>query len=230
MKNLLDESPDMKLNGRLAFSTQYVNKADIVGKTMLDIGCGFGWFERFALENGVQKIFGIEITPEDLRTVQSHIKDPRASFTEGSAIRIPLPDESVDTVVSWEVIEHIPKRTESMMFKEAHRVLKRGGTFYLSTPYAHILSNATDPAWWLIGHRHYSRAMLNRYAVENGFDVIDLRVRGGVWTVTESLNMYISKWIFRRPRIYKDLMDRKSTDEFGRTGGFVNIFGTFRKK
>ena len=74
-------------------------------------------------------------------------------------------------MTSWEVLEHIPKDTEKKMFNEVNRVLKPGGIFYISTPYNNVISNIFDPAWWLIGHRHYSLEKVKKYAQDAGFEI-----------------------------------------------------------
>ena len=71
----------------------------------------------------------------------------------------------------------IPKQTENKMFSEAYRVLKPGGHFYLSTPYRHFLSNLFDPAYWLIGHRHYSKEQIEHFAQQANFSINNLTIR-----------------------------------------------------
>ena len=132
MKNILNVKPDLDLNARLVFSNELVDIADLKNKRVLDIGCGFGWFELNALKKGVKEIAGIEISAEDLKAARSNIKDGRAVFKIGGALKLPFKDNYFDTVVAWEVVEHIPKNTEDKMFKEVYRVLKKKGTFYLS--------------------------------------------------------------------------------------------------
>lgn len=169
MKNILDEKPNENLTGRLLASVQFVSDEDVKDKNALNVGCGFGWCELNFLSRGVKQMAGIEISEEDLKTARENVVNERVKFCLGSAIQIPFPDKSFDTVVSWEVIEHIPKNTENRMFTEVARVLRSGGVFYLSTPHASFFSNILDPAWWLIGHRHYSREQLALYAKQNGY-------------------------------------------------------------
>lgn len=45
MKNIIDEKPQDILIGRPEYIvSDFVDKKDIENKTVLDIGCGFGWF------------------------------------------------------------------------------------------------------------------------------------------------------------------------------------------
>ncbi len=230
MKNILNEKPTGMLHGRLLEAIRFVATEDIKSKKVLDIGCGYGWCEIDFLKRGVKKIVGTEITTSDLKTAKKYIKNPKAEFVVAGATKLPFPDNSFDTVVSWEVIEHIPKNSENQMFSEVNRVLKKGGTFYLSTPFRHIISNSLDPAWWLIGHRHYSKKQLTDYAKRNGFKVEKSYVKGRFFQAYAWVDMYIWKWIFKRRAFYTKKLDEKIDREYDLEGGYANIFVKFRKK
>jgi len=228
MKNILNEKPGNKLNGRLKFSVKLVKDEDVKNKQILDIGCGFGWFELNALNRGVKQISGIEISAEDLKTAKT-IKDKRAIFKVGGALELPFNDNYFDTVVAWEVIEHIPKNTEDKMFKEVQRVLKKNGKFYLSTPYSSFFSTITDPAWWLIGHRHYSRDKLVVLSKKRNLKVKEVYIKGRYWNLLEQLNMYFSKWVLRRRPLLENLFKKKENEEYKGRNGFMNIFVKYEK-
>ena len=68
--------------------------------------------------------------------MRRHFDDERVEFRVASATDLPFEDASFDTVVCWEVLEHLPKTSEQRAFDEIHRVLRPGGTLYLSTPHA----------------------------------------------------------------------------------------------
>jgi 2-polyprenyl-3-methyl-5-hydroxy-6-metoxy-1,4-benzoquinol methylase len=231
MKNIIDEKPFGNLTGRHLKSVSFVKAEDIVGKNILDIGCGYGWCEVAFLQHNPKAITGIEISENDLETIRKNVTDGRLSVQVSGATKLPFPDGSFDTVVSWEVIEHIPVGTEDTMFSEVSRVLKPGGSFYLSTPHMSFFSNLFDPAWLLIGHRHYSRSRLERHAKKNGFAVERVEIRGGLWTVLSIINMYVAKWVFRRQSFYNDYFVRKENTEYNESteSGFANIFVQFKK-
>lgn len=229
MKNLIQERPAEKLEGRLKKTVQFVDAYDITNKSVVDIGCGYGWFELFALKKNVKKILGVEISNEDLKTIKKHINNKKFEALVGTAGKIPANKETFDTIVAWEVIEHIPTNTEDKMFKEVNRVLKKNGAFYLSTPHSAFLSKYLDPAFWLVGHRHYSLKNLVEYGVENNFLVEKVEIVGNFWTVISLINMYIAKWIFRRERFFNNFFNKKDTEGYNRKG-FYNIFIKYRKK
>jgi ubiquinone/menaquinone biosynthesis C-methylase UbiE len=222
MKNILREVPSTDLHGLCLNNMRAVAASDLTDRNVLDIGCGFGWFELGALSRGVRAITGLELAEGDLKTARENIHDERVTLKVGSAIALPFEAAQFDTVVSWEVLEHIPKGTEPRMFAEARRVLKSGGAFYLSTPKSTFAGNVLDPAWWLVGHRHYSEKALAQFAEGAGLGIETLTTVGGWWMIASTLNMYVAKWIFRRGPFYRDLFCRRMDAELERQG-FSNI-------
>lgn len=102
---------------------------DIMGD-VLEVGCGEGRgidriMKKAASYTAIDKIKGII---DMLRT-----KYPEATFLSAN---IPpllgLKDNRFDTVVSFQVIEHIGD--DAFFLREIHRVLKPGGKAYISTP------------------------------------------------------------------------------------------------
>lgn len=229
MKNILDEKPSHNLSGRLLASMRFVDNIDVVNRSILDIGCGYGWCELNFLERGARKIVGVEISEEDLDTIRKNITDSRLDLQVSSATSLHFDSNSFDTVVSWEVIEHIPRGSEEIMFSEVSRVLKPGGVFYMSTPRQSFFSNLLDPAWWLAGHRHYSQNDLCAYANNTSLAVDTVKIRGGAWSLLFILNMYISKWLLRREPIMEKYFSGKEHAEYINDDGFANIFIKFRK-
>jgi SAM-dependent methyltransferase len=224
MRNLLDEKPTDELRGRLAVSRDFVGAGVGAKADVLDIGCGFGWFEHFALSNGVGSIVGVEPTEEDLVTARAWITDDRASFEVAGAAALPFPDESFDVVVMWEVLEHLPARSEPAAFAELVRVLRPGGRLFLSTPHATLVTQLTDPARWLIGHRHYSLVAVRNLSEGAGLSVVRLELRGGLWEIVHMNVMYVSKWIFRRRPFFERHLVALSDRDWRRASGFVHVF------
>lgn len=228
MKNILDTKPTLQQHGRILYTLQFCESRHLKNKDVLDIGCGFGWFELHALSKGCTRVVGMETSEKDLATAKKHIHDRRSEFKVGSAVRLPFKDKSFDTVVCWEVLEHIPKGKEQEMFKEVHRVLKQGGGFLMSTPQSTFWNNLLDPAWWLIGHRHYHEKQLVTFGKKAGFVVERSTVRGRWWEIIAINTLYVSKWIFRREMFFQSFIQKKLDAEY-RKEGFTNLFFAFRK-
>lgn len=230
MQNILKtHSSNVTLKDRLAASIAFTDKSDVVGKTTLNIGCGFGWFERVLLSLGAKKTVGTDISAESISIAQSELKNKDIQFSVGSATQLDFPDNTFDAVFCWEVIEHIPKDTEQKMFDEVHRVLKKGGVFYVSTPHDDLRSKLLDPAWWLIGHRHYSIEKLHSFFGKK-FRLKKHMVKGGWWWTFSLLNMYVSKWLFHRSMFLEGFFQERTDREYKDFDGWANIFIKVQKK
>ena len=101
----------------------------IRGKDVLDIACGEGYGTAAMMKAGAKSVIGIDISEETCAHArQKYAVDVRC----GSALEIPLPDKSVDTVVSFETVEHLPE--PSKFIGECRRVLRDEGLLVISTP------------------------------------------------------------------------------------------------
>lgn len=85
---------------------------------LLEIGAGKFNNQREKFDNGCQ-YFSLNLLSSDEPTLS------------GDACNIPIKDDSIDSIVMLEVLEHI--FTPSVVIKECHRVLKPAGTIICST-------------------------------------------------------------------------------------------------
>ena len=101
----------------------------VVGKRVLDIACGEGYGAAALQKAGAAQVVGVDVSEFACSHVRSKYGlDARA----GSAEQIPLPDSSIDVVVSFETIEHVPN--PGRFLDECARVLAPGGRLIVSTP------------------------------------------------------------------------------------------------
>ena len=232
MKNILGEKPIpyQALSGRLKYSCEFVGEHHLKDKVILNIGCGFGWFELFCTNRNAQAIHAIEVDSESLASAQKNLQDPRIIFSVANGLALPMADQTFDTIVCWEVLEHLPRASEKQFFSEIFRVLKPGGQFYMSTPFRSLLSTILDPAWWLIGHRHYSEQQIRTFVEKSGLHIMTIERKGGIWEILSWWNLYIAKWIFRRRPFFAKYFDKKTDFEFSQQKiGFTNIFAHIEK-
>ncbi|NOT52690.1 MAG: class I SAM-dependent methyltransferase [Chitinophagaceae bacterium] len=100
-------------------------------KTILDLACGEGYGAHL-LSKTAASVTGIDI---DINTIDRAAKKYTASnlkFLTAPATAIPLQENSIDVVISFETIEHLSDH--DAMIKECKRVLKPGGLLIISTP------------------------------------------------------------------------------------------------
>lgn len=102
------------------------------GEDVLDLGSGGGLdvllSARRVAPGGTA--YGLDMTPEMLQLAERNRTEAgveNASFMLGSIENVPLPDSSVDVVISNCVINLSPDK--DAVLREAHRVLRPGGRF-----------------------------------------------------------------------------------------------------
>ena len=107
-----------------------------VGGSILDAGCGGGGMPLSFAEEARQ-VVGIDLAPRfgDAGYRLAAERGVRnLHFTRADGQALPFPDASFDMVLSHAVIEHVADA--ALYMRELARVLKPGGTMYLSTaPY-----------------------------------------------------------------------------------------------
>lgn len=106
-----------------------------VAETLFDGGAGSGEFLRQAMAAGfARNVIALEFDPSNFERLQGNLgHDRRAKLIPGSLLEVPLPDESVDMVMSTQVIEHIEDHEKAAA--ELCRILKPGGHALITVPH-----------------------------------------------------------------------------------------------
>ncbi|HOF56006.1 MAG TPA: class I SAM-dependent methyltransferase [Prolixibacteraceae bacterium] len=108
-----------------------VHQIDITDKTVLDIASGEGYGSNI-LAKHASRVIGVDISSEAIEHAKKKYQANNLEFIQGSVIEIPLTDNSVDVVVSFETLEHHDKHDEMML--EIKRILNNNGILIISSP------------------------------------------------------------------------------------------------
>lgn len=96
------------------------------GKTILDIGCGFGAYGFAAKKYGAKISVGVDINRKYLK------KSALGLVVLADAHALPFRDSCFDVVLMVEVLEHLSYEIEAL--REARRVVKKGGLLLITVP------------------------------------------------------------------------------------------------
>ncbi len=167
------------------------NKLDLIcrkiqlkhGMKVLDIGCGWGGFAKYAAEKYDVKVIGITVSKEQVNLAKEMCKDV--------PVEIRLQDyrdlnEKFDRIVSVGMIEHVGHKNYSEYFKIAANNLLDDGLFLLHT-IGEVKSTKNTDAWT---HKYIfpngmlpSIAQLSK-AIEGKFIIEDLHNFGADYDKT----------------------------------------------
>lgn len=163
------------------------------GITIVDFGCGAGHLiEEAHRINPSARFIGVDVSREALE--RAKMRCPYATFhriNDGGAV--PLPDASVDFVLSSEVIEHVYD-TENMA-AEVARVIRPGGRVLLTTPYHGFFKNLAIILFGFDRHfnpvgphvRFFSRRALTALLERHHFKVVAYDYYGRVYPISHSI-------------------------------------------
>jgi cyclopropane-fatty-acyl-phospholipid synthase len=112
------------------------------GLKVLDIGCGWGGFAKYAAEKYGANIHGITVSREQVKFANK--------FCQGLDVKIELKDyralkEKFDRIVSIGMFEHVGCRNYRTFMKVVHQCLKADGLFLLHTIAGNSSVNSTEP-------------------------------------------------------------------------------------
>ncbi|MBL8511193.1 MAG: class I SAM-dependent methyltransferase, partial [Betaproteobacteria bacterium] len=104
----------------------------VSGLRVLDVAAGEGYGSAL-LAGSAAQVIGIDISTQAIAHARrSYAQHHNLSFIEAPCHRLPLPDHSVDVVISFETLEHIHEQTAFL--REIKRVLTHNGWLAISTP------------------------------------------------------------------------------------------------
>ena len=120
-------------------------------------------------------------------------------------IQIPEPDQSFDTIMCIEVIEHIPDPAK--VFPEFSRLLKPGGSLILTAPFCSLTHFA--PYHFSTG---FSKFYYEKHLADHGFDNIEITFNGNFFEYmaqeTRRLPVIANKYAGQSLSVFERLMNR----------------------
>jgi SAM-dependent methyltransferase len=178
---------------------------------VLDIGCGNKPY-RDMFQGRSDSYTGCDIVQSSANEV-----DVICPCTD-----IPLEDNSMDTVFSTQVMEHVAEHGK--MLSEAFRILKPGG---------HII--LTAPMYWEHHEEPYDFFRFTRYGMQHlfttaGFEIVEIKANGGKWALTgQALLNNLRSTLYRPNKSFKRRFF-KGVFVLFRVKWLINLFFGFLEK
>ena len=142
---------------------------------VLEVGCGEGYGTKL-LSQSVGKIIGLDVDKNTIAHSSVKYGAENCFFRTYDGVKIPYEDSTFDTVVSFQVIEHI--EDDANYVSEIYRVLKGNGTLILTTPNRTNRLKPGQKPWNKFHIREYYPEELEKILNNKFYDVKIWGIRG----------------------------------------------------
>ena len=140
---------------------------------VVDLGCGDGYLSYLMAKAG-HVVTSVDLSANRLKKFESVAREYHIQQVQADIKNTGLPASFFDAVVCSEVLEHIEGYED--VLREAHRILKPGGTFIVTVPYNEQLKIIICPhchkPFYRDGHvNSFNKKNLAESLKKAGFDV-----------------------------------------------------------
>jgi SAM-dependent methyltransferase len=117
---------------------------DMRGLNVVDLGCGYGWFCRWAQEQGAARVVGLDVSEKMLAQAKAMTPAAGITYERADLESFALPDASFDVAYSSLTLHYLSD--VGRFFATVRRALRPGGHLVFSTEHP-IYMAPSHPAW-----------------------------------------------------------------------------------
>lgn len=114
------------------------------GRRVVDLGCGYGWFARWAADHGASEVLAIDVSARMLEQAAAMTDDERIRYERADLATVELPSNAFDVAYSSLTLHYIPDL--DAVFSTVRQALVDGGTFVFSIEHP-IFMASLAPGW-----------------------------------------------------------------------------------
>lgn len=117
---------------------------DLAGRQVVDLGCGFGWFARWARAQGAASVLGIDLSENMLARARAETADPAIRYQRADLETLDLPPKAFDLAYSSLAFHYVKDfgRLAGTIFRSL-----RPGSALVFTIEHPIYMASTRPGW-----------------------------------------------------------------------------------
>jgi len=171
----IETSAEYLLYLRHLFAYEFARSIIPKDSLVLEVGCGEGYGTNF-LSQCVEKVVGLDIDDKTINHASNKYCSQNCIFKTYNGSKIPFKDNTFDTIISFQVIEHI--QDDKKYISEMRRVLKPSSPCILTTPNREYRLAPGQRPWNRFHVREYSTHSLKELLDTMFYDVTIWGIRG----------------------------------------------------
>lgn len=114
------------------------------GRQVLDLGCGFGWFCRWARAEGARSVLGVDLSDSMLERARTETHDDGVSYLRADLQEMALPEAAFDVAYSSLALHYVEDLAK--VLEAVHCALREGGGLIFSIEHP-IYMSPIRPGW-----------------------------------------------------------------------------------
>ena len=103
---------------------------ELTGKTVLDLGCGYGWHCQYAAEQGATSVLGIDQSVKMIREARTRNNSDCIRYQVCDLLHYDYPAETYDLVISNLVLHYVEDL--ETIYSQIFKTLKSDGAFLMN--------------------------------------------------------------------------------------------------
>ena len=132
------------------------------GLKVVDLGCGYGWFSRWAQEQGAEQVLGLDVSQKMLARAKEMTSSSAITYGIADLEKLDLPDAAFDLAYSSLAFHYIGDLKG--LFARIHQALVPGGRLVFSIE--HPIFMAPRQPGWLIDEQGRKSWPVDSYQLE----------------------------------------------------------------
>src|SRR3546814_10171824 len=114
----------------------------MAGRRVVDLGCGFGWFARWARENGAASVLGLDLSDNMLARARAETADSAIRYEKADLDRLALPPTAFDLAYSSLAFHYVADFDR--LVKTVHAALVPGAAFVFSIEHPVLMARSEE--------------------------------------------------------------------------------------
>jgi len=115
---------------------------DFTNKTVLDLGCGYGWHCRYAADHGAKQVLGIDDSDKMIQQAQIMTKNENIQYKTMDIFDLDQLEQKFDIIISSLAIHYIKNYTE--LIQKIYQQLNNGASFVMSVEHPIFTAQGTE--------------------------------------------------------------------------------------